>query len=315
MGLVFRAVRESDGEPVAVKLLKVDLLADETFTARFRQEARAAAEVLAPAPAPDPRRRRGRRPPLHRGRVCVGRLARGPARGGPLLDEVVRIAAELGSGSTRSTRTGSSTATSSPRTSSSRGRRRAPDGLRPGEGPGLHAADAARAGDGDARLPRARADQGRAGDARDRPLRVRLHGLRVRDGRGPFADRGIFQVGLAHLQDRRRTRPSARRACRARSATPSPPRSRRNPDEAGVGVGACTVDHGGLRREIGVTAFIARDGALEGQRFELDAAARSAARARTSRSTTTRSPAATPASASPARRSRSRTSARRTGRS
>ena len=99
MGLVFRAVRESDGEPVAVKLLKVDLLADETFTARFRQEARAAAEVLHPhlLPILDAGEDDGRH--FIAVGVCVRRLARGPARGraAPARGEVVRIASELGS--------------------------------------------------------------------------------------------------------------------------------------------------------------------------------------------------------------------------
>jgi len=98
MGLVFRAIRESDGEPVAVKLLKVDLLADETFTARFRQEARAAAEVVHPhlLPILDAGEDDGR----HFMAVAYapgGSLA-DRLEGGPLdLDEVVRIAAEIAS--------------------------------------------------------------------------------------------------------------------------------------------------------------------------------------------------------------------------
>jgi serine/threonine-protein kinase len=99
MGLVFRAVRESDGAPVAVKLLKVDLLADETFTARFRQEARAAAEVVHPhlLPILDAGEDDGR----HFIAVAYapgGSLA-DRLEGGPLdLDEVVRVATEIGSG-------------------------------------------------------------------------------------------------------------------------------------------------------------------------------------------------------------------------
>jgi serine/threonine-protein kinase len=45
MGLVFRAVRESDGQVVALKLLKLELYGDFVFKERFKQEARAAAEV------------------------------------------------------------------------------------------------------------------------------------------------------------------------------------------------------------------------------------------------------------------------------
>lgn len=45
MGLVFRAVREASGETVALKVLKLELSDDEVFRRRFKQEARAAAEV------------------------------------------------------------------------------------------------------------------------------------------------------------------------------------------------------------------------------------------------------------------------------
>jgi serine/threonine protein kinase len=47
MGLVYRAVRD-DGEVVALKLLKVDLSGDDVYRQRFRQEARAAAAVQNP---------------------------------------------------------------------------------------------------------------------------------------------------------------------------------------------------------------------------------------------------------------------------
>ena len=45
MGLVFRALRADDGREVALKVLKLDLAGDLVFQHRFRQEARAAAEV------------------------------------------------------------------------------------------------------------------------------------------------------------------------------------------------------------------------------------------------------------------------------
>jgi len=48
MGLVFRASRISDGHEVALKVLKVELADDLLFQHRFRQEARAAAEVTEP---------------------------------------------------------------------------------------------------------------------------------------------------------------------------------------------------------------------------------------------------------------------------
>ena len=48
MGLVFRATRAADGREVALKVLKLDLADDLLFQHRFRQEARAAAEVHEP---------------------------------------------------------------------------------------------------------------------------------------------------------------------------------------------------------------------------------------------------------------------------
>src|SRR6476646_11684745 len=45
MGLVFRAVRESDGQAVALKVMRFELIEDPVFGKRFEQEARAAAEV------------------------------------------------------------------------------------------------------------------------------------------------------------------------------------------------------------------------------------------------------------------------------
>lgn len=48
MGLVFRAVRESDGEVVALKVMRFELIEDPVFGRRFEQEARAASEVTEP---------------------------------------------------------------------------------------------------------------------------------------------------------------------------------------------------------------------------------------------------------------------------
>ena len=45
MGVVFRAVREPEGDEVALKVLRAELSADETFRQRFVHEARAAGEV------------------------------------------------------------------------------------------------------------------------------------------------------------------------------------------------------------------------------------------------------------------------------
>lgn len=48
MGLVFRALRVEDDREVALKVLKIELAGDLVFQHRFRQEARAAAEVHDP---------------------------------------------------------------------------------------------------------------------------------------------------------------------------------------------------------------------------------------------------------------------------
>ena len=45
MGIVFRAVRDTDGEEVALKVLKRVFVEDETFRRRFVHEGRAAQEV------------------------------------------------------------------------------------------------------------------------------------------------------------------------------------------------------------------------------------------------------------------------------
>jgi serine/threonine protein kinase len=46
MGVVYRAVREDDGSTVALKLLRPELAGDETYRRRFVHEARAAREVV-----------------------------------------------------------------------------------------------------------------------------------------------------------------------------------------------------------------------------------------------------------------------------
>lgn len=45
MGLVFRAVRDEDGQEVALKVMRFELIEDPVFGKRFEQEARAASEV------------------------------------------------------------------------------------------------------------------------------------------------------------------------------------------------------------------------------------------------------------------------------
>lgn len=100
VGIVFRAIREPDGGVVALKVLKERLVDDETFRARFVHEARAAQHVehahLVPV--------------LEAGEfdgmsylvaeyVTGGSLEdRLQAEGSFAMDEVLRIAAEVGTG-------------------------------------------------------------------------------------------------------------------------------------------------------------------------------------------------------------------------
>ena len=203
MGLVFRAVRESDGAPVAVKLLKVDLLADETFTARFRQEARAAAEVVHPhlLPILDAGEDDGR----HFMAVAYapgGSLA-DRLEGGPLdLDEVVRIATELASGLDTLNESGIVH------------RDIKSSNVVFGEDGGAFLMDFGLAkGPAYTRLTRPGQVMGtldylapelNKGEPATPATDLYAFGCMVFEcvtGEVPFADRGIFQVGLAHLQD------------------------------------------------------------------------------------------------------------------
>jgi serine/threonine protein kinase len=45
MGIVFRALRETDGESVALKILRDELAGDELYRRRFQREARIASEL------------------------------------------------------------------------------------------------------------------------------------------------------------------------------------------------------------------------------------------------------------------------------
>lgn len=99
MGIVFRAVREPDGQIVALKVLRRALSADESYQHRFLREARVASEV----------RHRHLVPILDAGEangrfflaaeyVAGGSLEGRIASAGKLpLDEVVRVAAQVGS--------------------------------------------------------------------------------------------------------------------------------------------------------------------------------------------------------------------------
>ena len=212
--------------PVALKVLKRQLSGDFIFQQRFKQEARAAAEVhdrhLVPilesaeadgrhylavglrgrrlarptgSRADGPLPRRGCRPRRHRGRDRARRPPRG-RRHAPRHQAVERPLRQR--------------------------RDRDADRLRPRERTGVHRPHPARAGDGNARLPRARADPREAGDAGNRHLCARLRRLRVRRRqRRRSATRASSRSGSPISTSRRPipapSGPSSRRA--------SPPRS------------------------------------------------------------------------------------------
>ena len=100
MGVVFRAVKEPEGNEVALKILRAELSSDETFRHRFVHEARAAGEVRHKhlVPIVDAGEADGR-PYLAvayvRGRTLEDRLA----KEGPLtLEDLVRVVAHVASG-------------------------------------------------------------------------------------------------------------------------------------------------------------------------------------------------------------------------
>ena len=100
VGVVFRAARESDGEVVALKLLKGRLGDDETFRARFVHEARAARHVEHDhlVPVLDAGEADGTSF-IAAAFVAGGSLEDRLRSEGPLdLDEVLRLAAEIGTG-------------------------------------------------------------------------------------------------------------------------------------------------------------------------------------------------------------------------
>jgi serine/threonine protein kinase len=100
MGMVFRALHDGDGRTVALKVLRDELGADDTFRRRLAHEARAAAEVDHPnlAPVLEAGEADGRVYLAIRyvdGRSLAGRLR----ADGPLpLAGLVRLAAEVGAG-------------------------------------------------------------------------------------------------------------------------------------------------------------------------------------------------------------------------
>jgi serine/threonine-protein kinase len=99
MGLVFRAVREGDGEIVALKVMRFELIEDPVFGKRFEQEARAASEVTEPhlVPVLEAGQADGRRYLASRyipGRTLDAILDEGPL---PLAD-VAKYAGHVASG-------------------------------------------------------------------------------------------------------------------------------------------------------------------------------------------------------------------------
>jgi eukaryotic-like serine/threonine-protein kinase len=97
MGIVFEAVREPEGQTVALKVLRPELSSDEVFRQRFAHEARAAGEVrhryLVPIlDAGEADSRSYLAVEFVRGPSLERRLADGPLA----LPEVVRLVAHLG---------------------------------------------------------------------------------------------------------------------------------------------------------------------------------------------------------------------------
>ena len=196
------------------------------------------------------------------------------------------------------------------------------DRLRPRERTGVHRAHPARAGDGNARLPRARADPRTAGDAGHRRLCARLRRLRVRrSAEAPFADKGIFEVGLAHLDepppDPGAERPELSPAGFAAAISVRTREGARADDPRRAGAYADALRRAARGRETRLDAGSRLQGraahrpARRGRR----ASSSSAATTPASRSTTTRSRAATRSFGPETARSRSRTWAPATGRS
>jgi serine/threonine protein kinase len=100
VGVVFRAIKEPEGNEVALKILRAELSADETFRRRFVHEARAAGEVRHKhlVPITDAGEAEGR-PYLAvafvRGQTLEARLA---SDGRMTLEDMVRVLAHVASG-------------------------------------------------------------------------------------------------------------------------------------------------------------------------------------------------------------------------
>ncbi|HET7308858.1 MAG TPA: serine/threonine-protein kinase [Actinomycetota bacterium] len=100
MGVVFRAIKEPEGDEVALKILRAELSADETFRRRFVHEARAAGEVRHKhlVPITDAGEAEGR-PYLAVAFVRGQSLETHLASDGPMtLEDMVRVVAHVASG-------------------------------------------------------------------------------------------------------------------------------------------------------------------------------------------------------------------------
>jgi serine/threonine protein kinase len=99
MGVVFRAVREPEGEEVALKVLRAELSADETFRRRFVHEARAAGAVRHKhlVPITDAGEAAGR--PYLAVEFVPGKTLEQTLASGPLpIPDMVRVVAHVASG-------------------------------------------------------------------------------------------------------------------------------------------------------------------------------------------------------------------------
>ena len=201
MGIVYLA-SDGDGRPVALKVLRDELAADDAFRRRLAREARAAAEVDHPnlarcsrwgrprSPVPGRPLRRGSRPwpsgwpPTGRCRSpswCGWPPRSGrPGRAPPARDRAPRRqAGQHPAGRRRHGRAGR---------------------LRPGQAPRLDGPDRAGTGSRDPRLPGPELIRG------SRPALSDLYALgcvlfECLAGAPPFAGRSVLRVGMAHLEE------------------------------------------------------------------------------------------------------------------